>query len=103
MIEVEVDMGRGDRQLKTIRDSLIRTEEMALERARQELAKSMTIIKGRTLALHKIIEINPGDEATFSLSRLEIAGIHRVSTTTLNITDRVATMTMVVEQYGSTP
>lgn len=103
MIEVEVSLGRGDREMKTITDDLIRTQDQALMRARQELAKSMTIIKSRTLELLKIEEYSMGEDVMFSNPRLDIVGVHRVSTLAITVSPNMASMRLTVERYGHTP
>ena len=103
MIEVNVSMGLGNREMKTIRDDLIRTEDHAIIRARQELAKSMTIVKSRTVSIHKIQIVEPAENVVFQNLRLGINGTHRVASSSVDITPASTKMTIVVEQYGSTP
>jgi hypothetical protein len=103
MIEVELAVGRGDREMKQIRDDLIRTQDIALIRAREELASSMTIIKSRNIQMFRVEDVDPGDEATFACAKLDISGVHRVSSVSLHINKEKVVHNIIVEQYGSTP
>ena len=101
MIHVKTSIGSGDRKMPVINDDLIIDEEMALIRAKQELAKSTYVVKSQNLEMPHDPNSGVGVVGNeFAFSTLNIFGQHLITQLTIELTGNSAKDNVVAERYG---
>ena len=87
MLTFQFSFGNGDRALPTITDEYIMSEEMARQRAIQEICEAFKIVISKELQTTVTPDLDLGQTRHISIPHLAMYGNHRVVaiTTTLSL------------------